>query len=857
MVLEHAEERSFSDWLLGSGWEQGALFRWLPLMVVVAAVVAVVLICRQIAASRERPLTGTKATDWLVLTALALLVSLPGLLLAGWLFYPGWPGFGWGFLAWLLGMSWYQGAAYLWLLMVVGLSIAGFLGRWLFLALRYGPIRGLKRVCRELVNGTADLARVSPRRILALGWLAVRESLRRRVVVVFAVFVVLLLFAGWFLDPGSSQPARLYLSFVLTATTYLMLLLALFLSSLSLPDDIKRKTIYTVVTKPVHSCEIVLGRICGFAAVGTILLAIMGSISYVFVVRGLSHTHELTEADLHAVKKTGDAASPREGHTSKVRHHWHPVTADAEGHVQVGTEQGHWHGVTARKSGADKQFSLEMRFAKELNAKEASPELLDAFDGQGVELDPNSTEIKVLESAKRWEIADSHSGQVFTIRLTDPEPGQSPELLATKCVETIYTLGPPQGMLVARVPIYGSIRFKSRDGKDVRKGINVGDEWGYRSFIEGGTLATAIWTFEGVTEDKFPEEQFPQGIPMEMTIEVFRTYKGDTEDPENIPGIPGSLSVRNPETDERVEARIFTAQDFVTDVQYIPRTLEVHNADEAKESREKIFHKLDKDESGDLTAEEFAGKRKAGKDRIAQRFGMIDKDGNGMLSLDEFTDPSRKIDLFEDIVVDGKLEVWLRCLHPAQYFGAAEPDVYLRARDKAFTLNFVKGYAGIWLQMVVIITIGVMFSTFLSGPVATIATMGALVGGMFSRYMAGLGASQFMDKATIKNLGLEYVYGGGPFEALIRLLTQQNVVSEMERSLRTDVAQMVDGVLGYALYVTAHVLPQFYRFDFANFVANGFDISGPAMCKCLCRALAYMIPVFVAAFLFLKKRELA
>ena len=56
---------------------------------------------------------------------------------------------------------------------------------------------------------------------------------------------------------------------MLTATSYLVLLLALFLSSLSLPADIKNRTLHTVVTKPVRPSEIVLGRILGFAAVGT------------------------------------------------------------------------------------------------------------------------------------------------------------------------------------------------------------------------------------------------------------------------------------------------------------------------------------------------------------------------------------------------------------------------------------------------------------------------------------------------------------------------------------------------------------------------------------------------------------
>ena len=58
-----------------------------------------------------------------------------------------------------------------------------------------------------------------------------------------------------------------------------------------------------------------------------------------------------------------------------------------------------------------------------------------------------------------------------------------------------YVLGAPEGNLVARVPIYGELRFLDREGNPALKGINVGQEWEYRSYIEGRTLASAIWTF--------------------------------------------------------------------------------------------------------------------------------------------------------------------------------------------------------------------------------------------------------------------------------------------------------------------------------------------------------------------------
>ena len=157
---------------------------------------------------------------------------------------------------------------------------------FLVAAYRYGPVGGGDATYRMLRNAFRDFIAFSPRRIYALARLAVQESLRRHVWIALVIFGLILLFAGWFLDAKSNDPITLYLSFVLTATTYLVLLVALFLSAFSLPTDIKNHTIYTVVTKPVRADEIVLGRILGFGAIGTAMLAIMGVASYVFVNRG-------------------------------------------------------------------------------------------------------------------------------------------------------------------------------------------------------------------------------------------------------------------------------------------------------------------------------------------------------------------------------------------------------------------------------------------------------------------------------------------------------------------------------------------------------------------------------------------
>ena len=147
----------------------------------------------------------------------------------------------------------------------------------------------------------------------------------------------------------------------------------------------------------------------------------MGLISYVFVIRGLAHTHEVVQADLTPVGQTRGsrraACVPMKGSSSKSHGHRHDVLVDAQGHGRLEMAQDHSHAL------------------------------------------------------------------VRTTR---------------RATRSTYEVGPPEGLLIARVPVYGKLRFVDNERMEKEKGINVGDEWTYRSYIDGGTLAAAIWTFDDV-----------------------------------------------------------------------------------------------------------------------------------------------------------------------------------------------------------------------------------------------------------------------------------------------------------------------------------------------------------------------
>ena len=603
---------------------------------------------------------------------------------------------------WLLPSVDRMGALLIFALVVVGLIVVSLFLAYLRMAVLLGPAEGFYAVAKAIAKAVSDdFPNTSLRRIVAMARLAVQESLRRRVLVAFALFALIFLFAGWFLDPESDRPARLYLSFVLTATEMLFLILAVLLSAFSLPNDIKNKTIYTVITKPVRCGEIVVGRILGFSVIGTVLLVLMGLVSYGFVRRGLSHRHDILPQDVEQITNEDGETVGWKGETLLVSDalrretgHRHEFNIGADGLGQTDTKKDHYHAIQKAGEGEDATYSVES----------------------------------------------------------------------------------PQGALVAKVPVYGKMRFIDNTGRE-GQGISVGKEWPYRKYIEGGSLAAAVWTLEGITEDQFPEH-----LPLEMNISVFRTYKGDI-----VSGILGSIIVKNPTTGLRSESIQFTAKEFVVYARSLPRKLKAVRAD-------------------------------------------------GTLS---------DCDLFEDLVDEnGRVEIWVQCLEPGQYFGMAAADVYVRAEDGFFFWNFIKAHISIWLQMIIVICFGVTLSTFLSGSVAMFAT--------FVVYIAGLFREFIMNVATGEQVG------GGPLESLVRIITQKNVSVDLDINAVIDwLVPAIDKVLMSLMWVAARVLPDFRGFNTSRFVADGFNIDGNLMTQQCLTAMAFVLVLSVFGYFFLKSREVA
>lgn len=645
-------------------------------------------------------------------------------------------GDGWNFLQ---GQGGEPGAVLRWLAAVGILLGVALLASFILCLIRYGFAGVVPAYGRALRRAFENITSLSIHRIWAIARLTMKESIRRRVLLIFALFMVILLVAAWYLDAGGADPAKLYISFVFAATTILILLLTLFLSTFSLPSDFKNKTIYSVVTKPVRSSELVFGRILGVGLIGTIILLLMAVSSYLFVTNGLQHTHLIIEGDDIAAVSLDEGITSEDakqitfrGDTRINNGHKHPVTVHADGTVRVGIVNGHTHPVRTEKVG-DK---------------------------------------------------------------------------------TRYIVGIEQGTLQARVPVRGKLSFRGSDGMDKSVGINVGHEWEYRSYI--GVDEAAIFTFSGIHPSNFPENVFTIGIPVEMTLGVFRTHKGDIEK-----GVRASLAVRNPKTGLKVEVLTFHTEEFITKSIPIPRTFE--GTPQLTQRRGRIESK------GDSTATFYAV-----PDDTTLRREQDEPEFNRR----------RQFDFFKDFVADGQFEIWLQCIDNQQYVGVAEADLYLRSNDASVAMNFVKGFYGIWMRMIVITAFGVLFSTFLSGPVAMISTVGVMIAGFTKGFMI--------------KIGLNEILGGGPFESLYRLLTQENMVTDLPQSFATTFIKSADWVYSGFMLLLGQAIPPLSDYTvYDDSVTYGFNIPGAWLANHTVMTFAYALPIFLVAYLILSNREVA
>ncbi|MDA7979146.1 MAG: ABC transporter permease, partial [Pirellulales bacterium] len=477
------------------------------------------------------------------------------------------------FWAWLFGVGESWGAIGHWLVSIAAILGVSLVFSWLISIVFRGPKRGTITVFSRFTDATVDLVKISPRRVASLTILCFREAMRRWAWVALVIYLILLAFAGFFLDPTTNDPAKLYMDFVMTTAAGLVAMIVLFLSVFSIPNDITRRTIYTVVTKPVRASEIILGRTFGFSAVATLLLLGMGLASYLFVNRAIDHVHgfDPRQASWDYTQDADGRHPTLVGQTEYESNHRH------EARVLLKKLGGQWRrNVTEIMHGHnhDIETKFESAAVSSFTKTDAGYDL--TIPGHSLVIndkclispaeqvtDPSGTTDYVYDAAA-LTVTGVSDDDVVSVSIF--ENGElSPGTLASgnpMLHKVVLPLTSPQGLLTARVPVYASdFYFNNKAGEQKRAGVNVGNVWEYRSYVEGGSstpgFSSVVWVFDGITADNYPIADYPNGLPLEFMLSIFRTHKGDIEQ-----GVLGSLTLYNPEELLRSRSIIFEAKEF-------------------------------------------------------------------------------------------------------------------------------------------------------------------------------------------------------------------------------------------------------------------------------------------------------
>ncbi len=422
----------------------------------------------------------------------------------------------------------------------------------------------------------------------------------------------------------------------------------------------------------------------------------------------------------------------------------------------------------------------------------------------------------------------------------------------------------------ARLPVKGSLTFIDSRGTPQIKGIDVGQELEFRSHVEGGTPSAAIWAFGAAVVDPYdPRLRINRRIPVDSllkpgTIEAIENEAkvleygvGALEARRQAANIPAAEVAQITSEVSRVTAKI---QQLRADSQklnarfdgLIAKSKQAATDKKAEES-EGLRREADALHSPPIPMEMTFTIYRTTKGRVGDPVYAEIEVANPRTDVPKYrtTFPIREYYTNKRVLPSsylvgslGELKVSVRCMSPTQYLGMAESDFYFLADSGNFGWNFFKGLFGIWLQSMVLTTIGVFAGTFLSWPVALLFTI--------AFFVAGHAAF-----SILRDFFLQTVVGGGPFESLIRLLSHDNQVNDLDPTLGVVVAKTFDAVVMPVMSRMVYLIPNLSTLDVSNTVAEGFAVGFPLVVQNTLIALAYAVPFSIGGYFILKNREVA
>lgn len=115
------------------------------------------------------------------------------------------------------------------------------------------------------------------KRIMSIAGVVYRESLRNRIILSLIALSILLIFVSAFISPiALGEKERIIKDIGLSSMSFFSMLIVLLAGTRLVYQEIERKTIYLIITKPVSKAQIIIGKYFGLLLTILTVTAVSG-----------------------------------------------------------------------------------------------------------------------------------------------------------------------------------------------------------------------------------------------------------------------------------------------------------------------------------------------------------------------------------------------------------------------------------------------------------------------------------------------------------------------------------------------------------------------------------------------------
>ncbi len=666
-----------------------------------------------------------------------------------------------------------------------------------------------------------DLPRFSITRTWAVSNVSFTEAIRKRVLWVTPLAIVAVIVVSQFQKPVDELDAiRQTTKFCLFATGMLVTLTAILLACTNLPKEIENRVIFTIVTKPTTRLEIIMGKVIGFARVSAAILLIMGVFTYSYL-----HLRSWTmQREIKQRLANDDGVEPgirptleyyADGGLLSAKQFFTPVDLNFYSRIPQSDDAVKWtSGASEQSIAVPFEIPSDMLPADPEEAKQHPPLRL------GFLIEVRRTSESATEDATAVPTTTPATRPVRIPYLPGMEPDAPPDARQPSIV----------------VEIYDRDFFTIVTPQEINSGRPVDVQLGDRQLVVLD-LPTAILP----TLRKLAAPDRPARFHVNIRGAVPGYEYGVASDGIALgfanPNDPMGFSVPIPPAPAKADAQvaIFRGRPGTHGQQ-----LRGDKPDVAPVAVYRFRNQQIDSTEGNVPVELRA---------YLERSGVDDADAEKLTDLHvevvNRTDNTRSVPILlhpengrtiyanlpAKAMAGGNFDLVFTVTSPGSWLTFTMNNLGLVQADRSFGLNLLKSLLILWLLTILVVTIAVFCSTFLSWPIAVVLTVLILLGHW--------GVVQLGDALT-PGIGRQIVN-----DFRVQDAAQSEVLSRSVESLAR------------ALQAISSVLPDINQFAVTEDIERGVWIPGFAIYNALFVLVMFGLPLMLSAYVIFRYKEVA